>query len=227
MVVLETPAEVATAAAQAIAAHVGERAKRGERTSVMLAGGTTPRATYEQLARLTVDFGLVDFYFGDERAVPPEHPDSNHGMVKAALFDQVRSPGMRVFPMRGDADDLDAAARAYDELLPASIDVLLLGMGEDGHTASLFPGSPALAERSRRVLRVVGPKPPPVRLTITPVVIEAAASAIVLVTGAGKAEALARAGGPIDLERTPVQAAQRGVFYADRAAASRYLEGTS
>ena len=102
-----------------------------------------------------------------------------------------------------------------------SLDLLLLGLGEDGHTASLFPGSPALAERSARVVVVTGPKPPNPRLSITPPVIEAARAILVLVSGAGKAKALARAlEGPPDVTAVPAQLARRGAWIVDREAAA-------
>jgi 6-phosphogluconolactonase len=108
----------------------------------------------------------------------------------------------------------------YGERLPDALDLLLLGMGEDGHTASLFPGSPALGERAARVAVVTGPKPPNPRLTITPPVIGGARATIVLVSGAGTAEALARAiEGPLDPAAVPAQLARSGSWIVDRDAA--------
>jgi 6-phosphogluconolactonase len=124
--------------------------------------------------------------------------------------------------MEGENQDRDAAARTYETLLPRSLDVLVLGMGEDGHTASLFPGAPSLREGTRRVLAVVGPKPPPERLTLTPPPILGAGLCVVLVSGASKAEAVARAlDGPWDPNATPIQFARRGVWFVDTAAASK------
>jgi 6-phosphogluconolactonase len=124
--------------------------------------------------------------------------------------------------MPAENPDREAAARAYEALLPDSIDVLVLGIGEDGHTASLFPGAASLREAERRVLAVVGPKPPPERLTITPPVILAARHRIVLASGAGKADAIARAlEGPWDPDTTPIQLAKRGAWFVDPPAASK------
>lgn len=192
--------------------------------AVALAGGTTPRATYEVLATSAlaraVPWGGVEWYFGDERAVPPDGPDSNYRMTVEALFADREELLPHVHRMPADAPDPEAAAREYGRLLPDPLDVVLLGMGEDGHTASLFPGSPALEERVERVLPVTGPKPPHLRMTITPRVIESAREVLVLVSGASKAAALARAlAGPVDVGAVPVQLARAGTWIVDAAAA--------
>src|SRR5947207_801952 len=166
--------------AKRAAEHIAEALKKAisadSAASLALAGGTTPRAAYEALAKIPgIDWSKVSVYFGDERAVPPTHPDSNFAMAQAALFERVPLPATNIHRIVAEGPDQQAAARAYEALLPARISVMVLGIGEDGHTASLFPGSPALHERTRRVLPVIGPKPPPQRLTITPPVIEAAA----------------------------------------------------
>jgi 6-phosphogluconolactonase len=192
--------------------------------AVSLAGGTTPRAAYEVLATSAlaraVPWGAIEWYFGDERAVPPDDPDSNYRMTVEALFAHRADLLPRVHRMPADAPDPEAAAREYGRLLPDPLDVVLLGMGEDGHTASLFPGSPALEERVERVLPVTGPNPPSRRMTITPRVIEGAREVLVLVSGAGKSRALARAlEGPVDVEAVPVQLARAGTWIVDTAAA--------
>lgn len=220
--VFETPAAVAEAAAEAIAEVIRFKESTGARTSLMLAGGSTPRATYERLAGKDVPWHKVDFFFGDERAVPPDDKDSNYRMAREVLFDPIGVRSAQIMRMLGDAPDLEKAAREYEARLPEKISVLLLGMGEDGHTASLFPGSPALSERSRKVVRIVGPKPPPVRLTITPPVIEQAELCLVLVTGAAKREALTRVAGKSgNLSETPIMCAKNGLFLVDRAADPR------
>lgn len=218
----ETPAAVAEAAAGAIADVILAKEASGARTSLMLAGGSTPRATYEKLASKDLPWHKVDFFFGDERAVPPDDKDSNYRMAREVLFDPTGVRSSQIFRMCADDPDLDKAAREYEARLPERIGVLLLGMGEDGHTASLFPGSDALKERKRKVVKIVGPKPPPVRLTITPPVIEQAEICLVLVTGAAKREALARlAAKSSDLATTPIVCAKGGLFLVDRAADPR------
>jgi 6-phosphogluconolactonase len=195
-------------------------AERG-RASLALAGGTTPKATYEALAGLPLDWSVIDVFFGDERCVPAEHPDSNFRMAKAALFDRIQIPAARVHRMQGELADRDAAARAYEAELPQRIDVMVLGIGEDAHTASLFPGSPALREEQRLVLPVNGPKPPPERLSLTPPVLRAARVCVVLASGAGKAEAVQRAfQAQLDHVAFPIQLARDGVWFLDPPAAS-------
>jgi 6-phosphogluconolactonase len=222
MVVCEVPAlaaELASWLAHAIGAAVAARG----RCALALPGGKSPGPALLALGAglgASVDWPRVDVYFGDERAVPPEDPESNYRLVKETLLARLQVPP-RVHRMEADRPDLESAAADYARLLPERLDVLLLGMGPDGHTASLFPGSPALDER-RRVVGVVAPKPPPVRLTITPPVIAAAREVAVLATGADKAEAVWRAlEGPRAAREVPVQLAAHGVWFLDPAAASR------
>src|SRR4051812_37157782 len=214
--------QLAKRAAEHIAEALKEAISAGSAASLALAGGTTPRAAYEALAKIPgIDWSKVSVYFGDERAVPPTHPDSNFRMAQAALFERVPLPAANIHRIVGEDPDQDAAARAYEALLPARISVLVLGIGEDGHTASLFPGSPALHERTRRVLPVIGPKPPPQRLSITPPVIESAGLCIVIANGAGKAEPVRRAlREPLDVETTPSGLARHGLWLLDHAATS-------
>jgi len=231
-VVVETPGAFAHRAAAWLAETVADvlaapRGGRGAgRCALALSGGTTPRPVYAALAApelaSRVDWNGVDVYFGDERAVPRDHADSNFRMAMEALLSRVPIPPARIHRMEAERQDLDAAAAAYGDLLPAALDVLVLGMGADGHTASLFPGSPALAERERRVVVVDGPNPPRRRMTITPPVIAAARHVLVLVTGKEKAAAVARA---VDeatpASEIPAALARHGVWFLDRAAAAR------
>jgi len=146
----------------------------------------------------------VSFYFGDERCVPVDHAESNYGMVMRKLFFLGVPAGCVVHRMEAESADLDAAADRYESVLPPFVDVLLLGVGEDGHIASLFPGSAALRETQRRIIHVVGPKPPPRRLTVTPPVIREARSVFVLAAGDAKADVLERARrAPNEIESLP------------------------
>ncbi len=215
--------QLANVAAERIAAAlIATIAAEGE-AQLALAGGTTPRVAYEQLARISgIDWTRVNVYFGDERAVPATHPDSNFRMAEAALFSRVALPRNNIHRVQTELGDRDVVARTYEALLPERFSLMVLGVGEDGHTASLFPGSPALAERSRRFLPVIGPKPPPERFSVTPPVIEGARQLIVLATGAGKAQAVARAlAGPVDVEQTPSALARSGLWLLDTAAAAQ------
>jgi len=179
-------------AAALVQGRIDSILQRQGQCSVMLTGGRSAERLYGVWSELH-EFQLlkgVRFYFGDERCVPADHPESNYGMVMRSLFRRGVPVGCLVFPMDGADPDRDAAARRYDEALPEKMDVLLLGVGEDGHIASLFPGSEALHETGRRVVPVVGPKLPHERLTITPPVINRAGSIFVLAAGAAKAAVL-------------------------------------
>ncbi len=225
-IVVEDASRLAEAAADWIAAAVEEDVRYRGHCALALSGGATPRPVYERLARdpiaVRISWRDVEVYFGDERAVPPRDPASNYGMAAAALLGRVPIPAVRVHRMEAERADRDAAAREYERILPEQLDILLLGMGADGHTASLFPGSAALEQRERRVVPVTGPWPPPDRLTITPPVIAAARRVAVLVAGADKAGVVALAlQGPDRPRELPVQLARRGVWFLDRAAAAQ------
>jgi 6-phosphogluconolactonase len=205
---------IAMAIEQAVADH--------GRASVMLAGGSTPRAVHRQLAQnRRLPWGKVDIFFGDERAVLPDDPQSNYRMARESLLDAVPIPPDQVHRMLAERPDREAAADEYARLLPERLDLIILGVGADGHTASLFPGISALSERVRKVVAIVGPKAPLYRLTITPPVIAAAREKIILVSGAGKAGAVAQAlEGPDQPVQCPAQLARDGIWIMDHAAAS-------
>ena len=223
------PAMLADAAARRITDVIEDTIQRRGRCTLALAGGATPRPVYERMAvpplARRIAWARVTSYFGDERCVPPDHPESNYRMVHEVLLKHVPVPSASVHRMEGERADSDAAARDYDRHLPTALDLLLLGMGEDGHTASLFPRSPALAERTRRVVSVRRPAPSPQRLTITPPVIDAADTVIVLVAGASKAATVARVlEGAYAPDELPIQLALRGTWLMDDNAA-RELRG--
>ena len=175
--------------------HITAILQEQEQCSVMLTGGQSAERLYTDWSALTA-FQLLSgvcFYFGDERCVPPDHPDSNYGLAMRTLFQQGVPAGCSVFRMEADDLKREAAARRYGETLPEHIDVMLLGVGEDGHIASLFPGSGALNEVTNRVVPVTCPKRPRERLTITPLVIAKAKSIFVLAPGVVKNRILAKA----------------------------------
>ncbi len=185
--VLETEEDVAEAGAKAIAKALRE----GSRTLV-LAGGTTPARCYELLANMEVDWARVTVLFGDERCVPPDHPDSNYRMARETLLDKV-SPAT-VYRMPAELGP-DEGAAEYESTIKALVplDVVVLGVGEDGHTASLFPGHPLLKATGLVAGIRNSPKPPPERVTLTLPAIQSARLVIILATGAGKAKAVAMA----------------------------------
>ena len=158
----------------------------------------------------------VRFYFGDERCVPPDHPESNYGLVMQTLFKNGVPSGCTVFRMQANEVDQAAAAFRYGQLIPSSIDVILFGVGDDGHIASLFPGSEALHESSQKVVPIVGPKPPCNRLTITPSVITLAKFVFVFAPGIAKAEVLRKALlAPDDFDTLPARLVLHAAWLVD------------
>jgi len=217
--------ELSRRAADWLTQEIGKAIGARGRCAIALAGGETPRPVYRELTVSPrsdqVQWNRVHVYFGDERAVSPDDPASNYRTARETLLGRVAIPAPQIHRMEAERPDLNAAAAEYERLLPDALDVLLLGMGTDGHTASLFPGSPALAERSHRVVRTRSPKPPVDRLTITPPVIAAARAIAVLVTGADKAPQVARVlRGPVDPDRLPAQLARHGTWFVDSDAAA-------
>jgi 6-phosphogluconolactonase len=223
LVVVARPAELARPAAEWLELEVSRAITERGRCALALAGGRTPEPAYRELASASsIDWKRVEIFFGDERGVAPDHPDSNYHMVHLALLSRVPIPADQVHRMEAERADRDAAAREYERLLPRPLDIILLGIGPDGHTASLFPGSAALDERQRLVVPVLGAKPPAERMTITPPVIEAARKVVVLASGGDKAAMVARAlEGPLAPKAVPAQLARRGIWFLDQAAAAR------
>ena len=191
---------------------------------IALAGGNTPRAVHEALARIGADIAWprVQVTFGDERCVPPDHADSNYRMAKESLFDRLPLPP-NVFRIRGEIAPPDAA-HEYEEKLAAVAarfhearyvhDLILLGMGPDGHTASLFPGSPALDETVRNVIPAIGPKPPPQRITMTFPLLNAARKICFLANDAEKLPLIEKIiGGDTTFPAARVQPAEGSVTW--------------
>jgi len=201
LIIFDDPLKVAHACAQhVVRAAQAVLADRG-RFAVALAGGSTPRASYEILAQQfarRIDWPQVEVFFGDERCVPPEHRDANYRMARETLLDHVPLGADRVHRMLGERAPEEAAA-LYESVLTrvlgneARLDLVLLGMGPDGHTASLFPGSAALDERVKKVTANFVPKLDAWRLTMTAPQLNAAAEILIVTTGDEKADALAQA----------------------------------
>ncbi len=217
-----TPQALARAVARRFVATAREAIAARGVFRVALAGGSTPQALYEALAGAAIDWSSVEFFWSDERFVPASDPHSNEGMARRALLGRV---GVRhVFPMVAGATPEACAAR-YDALLPETLDLVLLGLGEDGHTASLFPGAPAVREGERKAIATRAPVGVPDRITLSAAYMNRARLVWFLVSGAGKAGALARVlDGPEDHDATPAQAVARHAraveFFVDAPALS-------
>jgi 6-phosphogluconolactonase len=219
--IFDDPGATASAVAERIVETAVACIGRHGEFRIGLAGGRTPRRAYRILAGdLHLDWRRTTILFTDERGVPPDHPDSNYRMVRESLLDPAGVPAERVRRLHGEAADLDAAARDDERHYEDPADLLVLGVGPDGHTASIFPGGAAATERVRGVVAVLdSPKPPSRRLTITPRVIGEARSIVVLATGADKADAVAAAlEGEVDASRMPARLLRNADWYLDRAA---------
>ena len=208
--VLDDPEAVAATTADLVAGAID-----GGLRTVVLAGGSTPRRAYELLAGRTLPWGRVAVLFGDERCVPPDDPDSNYWMAHEALLERVH-PGT-VHRMPGELG-AEVAAELYDGVVRTSspLDLVLLGIGPDGHTASLFPGSPALWAAGGAVAVHGAPKPPPDRVSLTLEALRAARRVVLLATGSDKAEALHAA----QRGEVPAGMIPGAEFLVDRAAAA-------
>lgn len=185
--VLATAEKVAEAAADQIAEAV-----RGGARTLVLTGGTSPKRAYELLAKRALEWGRVSILFGDERCVPPLDPESNYLMAKESLLDRVNPA--TVYRVPGELGP-DEGAKLYAEVVSktAPFDFVLLGVGEDGHVNSLFPGHAALKSQALTAGIHDSPKPPPQRVTMTFKAIRDARRVLIIATGAGKARAVALA----------------------------------
>ena len=216
--------ELRRVAAELLARKIHAAIQARGRCSLALSGGSTPGPVYDELGNSDlskkVPWSQLEVYFADERAVPMDHPESNYRLAKETLLRSHPEVLGQMFRMPADAPDRDPAATRYGRKLPDPLDLLVLGMGPDGHTASLFPGSAALDETERPVVAVTAPKPPPERMTITPLVIARARAIVMLASGREKAAMLARAlKGDLDPKAVPAQLARRGTWVVDRDAA--------
>lgn len=204
------------AAAELFAGEARRAVAARGRFAVALSGGDTPRRTYQLLARPPwrdeVPWARVHVFWGDERCVPPEDPRSNERMAREALLDHVPLPSEQIHPIRCPADPRGAAAR-YESVLrdffgsnPPRFDLIFLGLGENGHTASLFPDTPVLEEQARWVAEVYVSEQDLYRITLTAPLINRGAMVAFLVTGAGKAEVLRKVlEGPEEPRRLPAR----------------------
>jgi 6-phosphogluconolactonase len=220
LVVVASPEEAATRVAEMLV----DAARSG--SQIALAGGSTPRRAYELAASLEPDWRAAGIWWGDERCVPPGDERSNFRMAQDALLDRVAHAPQQVHRIEGELDPDVAAARYDNELRGATLDLVLLGIGPDGHTASLFPNAPSLEERGRLAVAVApGLEPRVTRVTLTIPALAAAREIVFLVAGPDKANAVARAfagepdpATPSSLVRSTIG---RTVVVVDEAAAAR------
>ena len=214
--VFQTPEEVARAGADFIV-NLAKPAARNHPFSVALSGGNTPRRVYELLAstesKNKINWQFAHLFFGDERPVRADHPASNYGMALATLISRVPIPPGNVHPISGEGTPRESAKSYQHELKSyfgnspwPRFDLVLLGMGEDGHTASLFPGTKALAEKEAWVVANWVEQLNEFRLTLTAPAINSAAQILFLVTGENKAAPLAKVlNGPFQPDLLPAQ----------------------
>jgi 6-phosphogluconolactonase len=230
------PAQLADAAARHIVTQAEVAAAARGRFSLVLSGGSTPRLLHQRFAsadlRDQVDWSAVHVFWGDERAVPPDHADSNYRMARETLLDHVPLPDANIHRIRAELLPVEAAA-AYEAELRAffigmdvpRFDLVLLGMGDDGHTASLFPGTAAIHEMQHWVAAYKVGKLGAWRITLTPPAINAAAQIVFLVAGANKADRLKQVlQGPKQPDQLPSQIVQPAsgdlLWLVDEAAAA-------
>jgi 6-phosphogluconolactonase len=190
------------AAAQYVVRVAQEAIASHGRFTFALSGGSTPKKLYELLAqepyRSQIDWALIEIFWSDERCVPPESVDSNFLLAQQALLSKVPIPASQIHRMPAEMEDRDAASLLYTRTMQEAFgtdgvpafDLMQLGMGPEGHTASLFPHQPSLHEQQRLVMPVSVPKPPPPRLTFTPRILNASLHVLFLVTGEEKADAV-------------------------------------
>lgn len=236
--ILTAPQELFAAAAEEVIRAANEAVGARGKFTLALSGGSTPKALYNLLAtnaRTALPWDHMYFFWGDERHVPPTDPDSNYRMVNEAMLSKVPVPPANVFRVEAENPDASAAAAAYDQTLRKffqldangvpRFDLILLGMGPDGHTASLFPGTEGLKEKSRLVIANWVEKLKTHRLSFTLPVLNAAHTVAFLVSGTDKASALkAVLEGNESGEQYPAKLVQpkdgKLIWFLDRAAAS-------
>jgi 6-phosphogluconolactonase len=229
-VVSTVPALAATLADRATGlarAAVSERRS----FSITLTGGSVARAFLPTLATASIDWRRVDWFWGDERSVPPRDPESNYGLADQLLFKNLSVDPTRVHRMPADTDDLDTAAETYEAELrevlgaPPRFDLILLGVGTDGHVCSLFPNHVALTEVSRLVVSITdSPKPPARRLTLTLPALAHASLIVIAAFGAEKAAVIDEASNSAHSDLPVARAARLGretLFLLDPPAAGR------
>ena len=240
-VILPGIEEIAHEAANRIVKIAQEVLKQKQYFRLVLSGGSTPKRLFKILAgepyQNQLPWDRIQFFWGDERCVAPDHSDSNYRMAREAFLNNLKIPEAHIHRLKGEASDPNASALEYEEKIrdhfsikkngsPPRFDLILLGMGTDGHTASLFPDTPALEKTDRWVVANPVEKLGTTRLTMTPRIINQAVCIIFLISGSDKAPILSEVlEGPYEPKRLPSQLIQpeagKMVWLLDRAAADR------
>lgn len=241
--VLTTPQELFAAAAEEVVRTANEAVAQRARFTIVLSGGSTPKSLYNLLAtnaRTALPWDRMFFFWGDERHVPPADPDSNYRMADETLLSKIPVPAGNVFRIKAENPDAAAVAEAYEQTIlkffqlksgeVPNFDLILLGMGPDGHTASLFPGTTALQEKSHLVVANWVEKMKTHRITLTLPVLNAARCVTFLVSGTDKASVLrAVLEEDVPAEQYPSKlvrpATGKLIWLMDRAAASQLRSG--
>jgi len=234
--------ELSLRAAEAAVRIINESVRSHGSFSIVLSGGNTPRTLYRLFStrfRDQIPWTKMHIFWGDERYVPLADSQSNYRMARETLLDAVPCPAGNVHPMPTELPDPDVAAQEYEKTLRnyfsedwPRFDLVLLGLGEEGHTASLFPGSPALNENKRWVVAVKAPAKPPLRLTLTLPAITGASNIYFLITGSNKADALHHvltgSPDPTNYPASGIRMAEKTViWWLDRAAAALVTESAA
>jgi len=217
------PETLATAVAARVRAAAEEAREWRGSFRMAVPGGRTPERLFQRLAEdAELPWDQVEIGFTDERAVPPESADSNYRLLMERLIRPLGPRAPRVERMPAEWPNLREAARASERWFAEPIDLVVLGLGEDGHIASLFPGSPLLGERGLRVSAVLdSPKPPSRRLTVTPRVLTEARAVLVMATGREKAVVIAKALAPTgSVSECPARLVRDAEWWIDRAAST-------
>jgi len=223
---------LATAVAGELLSRLADAQAAGGLPQIALAGGTIADRVHREIARLSpgseVDWTRVRIWWGDERFVAPDSPDRNSGSARAAFLDAVGATQVHEMPSTADADSVHDGAAAYADTLrragSGEFEITMLGVGPDGHIASLFPGFPQLDADGIAVGVTDSPKPPPERISLTFPALRRSRSVWFLVSGAGKAAAVAAALGGADPHDTPaagVRGREETVWFLDREAATQ------
>ncbi len=225
--------ELAQEATKRILEAMKKTLTKQDRFSLVLSGGKTPRLLYQMLgSHKELDWTRVDFFFGDERVVPKNSPDSNYLLAKQTLFDPLNIQSNQIYDIPTETSPTEAASQYHGKIHKffakntAGFDAVLLGLGHDGHTASLFPGNQALVDPSKPTplcIAVEAPKPPSQRVSLTPFALNQAKQAFILVSGKEKAAAVSAAlesdSEPSEIPVRAIDPSGRLVWLIDRAAA--------